>query len=201
MSCEDDIERKSSHMSANGSGMWVLVVGPSGAGKDTIMRLASDMLQDCPRIVFAKRVVTRPPNAFEDHETASEEDFLAMQKAAQFVMSWQAHGLSYGIHRRFQDDVNTGCIVICNVSRTIIRDAKRRLGKVAVVLITAPDDVLGERIAARGRDQAAGSRTSRDLNQAAAEQADIIINNVGPPHDGAARFHDYLKGLNGVAKP
>ncbi|MEO1610132.1 MAG: phosphonate metabolism protein/1,5-bisphosphokinase (PRPP-forming) PhnN [Pseudomonadota bacterium] len=207
MSCNDSGQHfahastASEDLSADAAGMWVFVVGPSGAGKDTLMRLAQDKLRDCPRIVFARRIVTRPHNAFEDHDTASEAAFITMQKANEMVLHWQAHGLFYGIQRRWQDAVNSGRIVVCNVSRTIIPEAVQRLNRVSVVLITASPDVLAARIAARGRDQAKGSRTSRDLDHSAQAHADIIIDNAGTPDDGADRLQQYLRKLNRLLPP
>jgi len=178
-------------------GTWVFVVGPSGAGKDTMMRLAKDMAADCPRIIFVRRTVTRPENAFEDHDTATEERFLELQKAGEFVLTWQAHGLHYGIHRCWQDRVNQGCVVVGNISRTMVSYARQNLGNVAIVLVTAPNEILLQRIAARGRDQAAGSRTSRNLNQTMADHVDVIINNVGLRQDGASQLAIFLKKLAG----
>ena len=177
-------------------GTWVLMVGPSGAGKDTVMRHAKHMLSNRPHVLFAKRVVTRSENAFEDHDTATEAEFLAMREAGQFVLTWQAHGLYYGIHERWNDKVQQGCIVVCNVSRTMIAYAKQNLGAVAVVLVTASQEVLAQRIAARGRDKAVGSRTSRDLEETSTGQADIIIHNVGPPETGGGQLADFLKSLD-----
>ena len=58
-----------------GPGRLVLVVGPSGAGKDTLLAHARAACRDDPDIVFPRRVITRPSSAAEDHDTLSDAAF------------------------------------------------------------------------------------------------------------------------------
>ena len=52
--------------------MLVLVAGPSGAGKDSLLNGARDVFQGDPRIHFARRVITRPPDPDgENHESVT----------------------------------------------------------------------------------------------------------------------------------
>jgi len=60
-----------------GPGRLVAVAGPSGAGKDTLLRFARNLLGGDPNIVFPRRVVTREPSAEEDHDALSEAGFAA----------------------------------------------------------------------------------------------------------------------------
>ena len=71
-------------------GRLIAIVGPSGAGKDTLLRLA---LAADPRLHWARRTITRPPASSEPFESVSEDDFLRRQAAGEFALHWAAHGL------------------------------------------------------------------------------------------------------------
>src|ERR1700733_8682480 len=128
--------------------MLVLVVGPSGAGKDTLLNAARDALSGNPRFRFVQRVITRPADpAGEDHEPVTEAEFIARD----FALHWQAHGLRYGIPADVADDVASGVVVVANVSRAVIAEAAARF-PVRVIEVTAPPRILAERLAVRGRE-------------------------------------------------
>jgi len=131
--------------------MLVLVVGPSGAGKDTLLTMARTALADDTRFRFVRRVITRSAEAGgEDHEPVSDIEFAARN----FILSWEAHGLRYGIPADVADDIARGTVVVANVSRSIIAEAATRF-PVRVIEVTAPAEVLGARLSARGRESAA----------------------------------------------
>ena len=57
-------------------GVMIAVVGPSGAGKDSLINLARLHYRDDLRIGFVQRVITRPADgATEDHVPATVEEF------------------------------------------------------------------------------------------------------------------------------
>ena len=131
--------------------MLVLVVGPSGAGKDTLLTMARTALADDTRFRFVRRVITRSAEARgEDHEPVSDIEFAARN----FILSWEAHGLRYGIPADVADDIARGTVVVANVSRSIIAEAATRF-PVRVIEVTAPAEVLRARLSARGRESAA----------------------------------------------
>ncbi|KMO30506.1 ribose-phosphate pyrophosphokinase [Methylobacterium variabile] len=174
-----------------GAGGFVLVVGPSGAGKDTLLRLAREALAGDPRYVFPRRLVTRAPSAHEDNEPISEEDFSAGEAAGRFALSWRAHGLGYALPASSADLARAGRIVVCNVSRRAVGEARRRLPGVTVVEVTAPPEVLAARLAARGRreDGDLGARLARS----ASVTADLVVMNDRAPEAGASRLLAHLR--------
>ena len=137
-------------------GTLFLVVGPSGAGKDTVIDGAKAALAGDPRFVFPRRVVTRPPDAVgEDHQPMSVKDFTAAEARGDFALSWWAHGLHYGIPRAIDDALARGRHVIVNVSRAVIPQARQYYQPLRIIEVTAPIAVLAERLARRGRESAA----------------------------------------------
>jgi ribose 1,5-bisphosphokinase len=168
-----------------GPGRLVLVVGPSGAGKDTLIELARGLLRDDASVVFPRRVVTRAASAAEAHDTMDEEAFDRAARAGSFALTWDAHGLRYGIPISIDADIRAARTVVCNVSRTIIIPARARYADVFVALVTAPAEVLAARLAARGRDGDIAQRLAR-AEAFADVGADCVISNTGAPAEGAA---------------
>jgi ribose 1,5-bisphosphokinase len=129
------------------AGCLVLVVGPSGVGKDTLLGFARTRLADRLDIVFPRRVITRPAEPTEDHEAVDDVSFAARD----FALSWYAHGLNYGVPRTIETDLAVHRRVVVNVSRGVL-DTARRLYPTRVIAITAPLPVLAARLARRGRE-------------------------------------------------
>ena len=135
--------------------MLVLVVGPSGAGKDTLLDTVRATLHDDPRISFARREVTRPATpGGEDHLPIDADTFLRRRDAGGYALWWEAHGLCYGIATETLEPLATGGIVVASVSRAIVAEAATRFA-VRVIEITAPAAVLAQRLSGRARESAA----------------------------------------------
>jgi phosphonate metabolism protein PhnN/1,5-bisphosphokinase (PRPP-forming) len=165
--------------------MLVLVVGPSGAGKDTVLGLARQALAGDTRFRFVRRVITRPADAGgEDHEAVSEAEFAQRR----FALSWGAHGLRYGIPIDVVDDLARGSVVVANVSRGVIAEAAAAYS-VRVIVVTASPEILARRLAARGRETAEdiARRLARDAAIPDGVAVDTVVND-GMPEEAAGRF-------------
>jgi ribose 1,5-bisphosphokinase len=152
---------------AIGPGRLVLVVGPSGAGKDTLLGLARAACLNDERIVFPRRVVTREASSFEDNEQISLDAFRLARSQGEFAIHWEAHGHCYALPRAIDDELRAGRTVVAYVD-------------VVVVSITAPPEILAERLAARARssDGQIENRLRRAVDSGAAAP-DVTISNVG----------------------
>lgn len=138
---------------SGGRGTLILVAGPSGAGKDTLIQGARRALSDDPAFCFARRYITRPPEpAGENHIPVDPARFRAMLSDGRFCLHWQAHGLHYGLPVELADELTAGRHVVANVSRAAIDDASDRLAPVRVVLVEASAELLARRLAQRGRE-------------------------------------------------
>jgi ribose 1,5-bisphosphokinase len=176
-----------------GPGRLVLVVGPSGAGKDTLLGLAQAALADDGEVVFVRRVVTREASTHENNAQVTPEAFRAARDDGAFAIDWEAHGLSYALPRSIDGDIRAGRNVVANISRTVIPTLRAAYADVVVVSITAPPEVLAARLASRGRasDGPLGDRLKRSVETSG---ADVTISNVGAADAHAAELIKVIKG-------
>jgi ribose 1,5-bisphosphokinase len=180
-------------------GTLILVVGPSGAGKDSIIAGAAARLCGDQRIVFARRVITRPAgDSSERHVAISPVEFARARDAGRLMLYWQAHGFDYGLPQELAAALDAGHSVVANVSRTIVAEARARFAPVAVVAVSASAETLAARLAGRGRETDA--EIERRLDRAGALfpcLGDFTIDNDGPLETAVGRFVEILRATLG----
>lgn len=165
--------------------MIFAIVGPSGAGKDTLIAGA---MAARPDLRLVRRVITRPTAAGgEDFEGVTEPAFAARKAAGEFAMDWQAHGLHYGIPRA--QILGPGPILF-NGSRAALPAAQSAFPDLAVILVTAPDAVLAARLALRGREgvEDISARLARAAFALPPGITAITVQNDSTPAIGIARL-------------
>ena len=174
------------------TGAWIFVCGPSGAGKDSVIARAQQMLRERKNIVFARRMVTRPVQAGSDHDPVTDADFQTLVQAGGLRWHWQAHGFCYGIAQHYMAEVQTGRTVVINGSRAHVQ-ALLPSPDVQLVHVTADPDLLAKRLGERGRDTASAvtDRMARSIRFAGLK-ADYLIVNDADLALAAKSLADYL---------
>lgn len=172
------------------------VIGPSGAGKDSLMAYARQRLEGAP-VAFAHRYVTRPADAGgENHVALTEAEFAAREAAGCFAMVWRSHGLAYGVGQEVRDWMARGLTVVVNGSRGYLPQAAQDFAEELVpVAITVQTDILRQRLEQRGRETA--EEITERLSRAAAFKVEhprlVSIDNSGHLEDAGDRLTDLLR--------
>ncbi|KAF1055009.1 MAG: Ribose 1,5-bisphosphate phosphokinase PhnN [Stenotrophomonas maltophilia] len=136
-------------------GRLIYLMGPSGAGKDSLLDAVRAPLEALGGRVV-RRVITRSAEARgEEALSVTPEQFDDMQRDGRFAMSWQANGLSYGIPCEIDDWLAQGRAVLVNGSRGYLAQARARYPALQAVLLSVDPAVLRARLTARGRESAA----------------------------------------------
>jgi len=172
-------------------GILVCVVGPSGAGKDTLIAAAKERFARTAGIAFPRRVVTRPAGAGgEDHLPMTVEAFDAAERTGAFCLSWGSHGHRYGVPWAVLAGVRAGDCTVVNLSRAALTQAQSLGVRLLVLHVTAKPSTLAVRLAGRGRENAAeiAARLSREAPLPALDHPVVEIANDGAVADAIEQF-------------
>jgi ribose 1,5-bisphosphokinase len=135
------------------TGRLIAVVGPSGVGKDSVM---AGLVAARPTLGLVRRVITRAPElGGEDFLPVTAAAFAQARARGAFVLHWDAHGLSYGIPVRVQDQLAAGQVMLANLSRGVLGQAQARFPRLTILQLTATPATLATRLVGRGRETAA----------------------------------------------
>ncbi|MEK8050093.1 phosphonate metabolism protein/1,5-bisphosphokinase (PRPP-forming) PhnN [Ideonella sp. DXS22W] len=190
-----------------GSARLVVVVGPSGAGKDSLLRLWRASLPAAQRPHLARRSITRPAEqgaqVHEAHEALTPEQFVAQVRADAFALRWQAHGLHYGIRHAELAPLARGQWVLLNGSRAHLPQLRLAAPRARVLLVDAPEALRAARLQARGREPAPAhaARLQRQLPVPAASgpAPDLHIVNDRSLAEAAAQLSAWWQSLHTMA--
>ncbi|MBB4506475.1 phosphonate metabolism protein/1,5-bisphosphokinase (PRPP-forming) PhnN [Rhizobium leguminosarum] len=179
-------------------GTMVVVVGPSGAGKDTLMNLAARRFKGREDVHFVRRVITRHRDAGgEDHLSVSLEGFAAMEQSGSFAVWWEAHGLKYGIPAEISVALSRGHIVVANGSRSALHRFQAAFPRLKVVNVTTRPEVLAGRLEARGREthEDIMARLARGPLTVRGEYDVVELDNSGSLEEAEQKMIEILNGL------
>ena len=139
--------------SLRAAGRLIYIAGPSGAGKDSVIGWAQQRLQAGAPVVFARRTITRAPDATgENHRAVTPAEFEELGARGAFAMAWTANGHRYGIGAEIRDWLAHGLTVVVSGSREYLPQALRDFPALEVVMVNAPGALIDERLQARGRE-------------------------------------------------
>lgn len=179
-------------------GRLIYVVGPSGAGKDSLLEWLRARVPPASGIRLARRTITRPTYAGgEDHFAATEARFDEALARGDFALHWRANGHRYGISREIEQWLAAGESVVVNGSREYLPVAKAKFPQLEAVHVVAPVEVLKSRIAMRGRErpEQATRRLARSaLLFDATRDAALLLVNDGPIEVAGERLATFVAG-------
>jgi ribose 1,5-bisphosphokinase len=158
----------------------IYVVGPSGAGKDSVLSWLRQHTPEAAPVHWARRTIDRPNSAepgAENHEQVDTAVFQQLVADAAFAMHWDANTHRYGIrHSELTRLIDSSWCVMVNGSRAHLPMAARDYPGLTVLHITATMDVLRERLSRRGREsvEEIEARLSRSVDLAVPHGAELI---------------------------
>ncbi|CAG9182898.1 Ribose 1,5-bisphosphate phosphokinase PhnN [Cupriavidus laharis] len=175
----------------DGTGLFY-VMGPSGSGKDSLLRALHSRLGPDDRVVVAHRYITRDADANEASVSLSADEFERRAGLGCLALHWRSHGLHYGIGLEIEPWLARGLRVIVNGSREYLPHAVARYPKLCAVHVRVKPEVLAARLRQRGREseEAIARRLARATEDFAvpAQCRLVEIDNSGALEDSAEAF-------------
>lgn len=169
--------------SLQSKGFLVVLSGPSGVGKNTVL---STVLPQVPGLQYSISVTTRPPRPGEvhgqDYFFVSEEEFDRLVQEDRLLEWAEFVGYRYGTPRDYIEQcLQAGMTVIMDIDIQGARQVRQKMPEAILVFLWPPSlDELSRRIRERGKDsEAAISRRlsmARQELQAVCDYDYVIVN-------------------------
>ena len=110
------------------SARLVYVMGPSGAGKDSLLGWLRQHLPPTSPLHWAQRTISRPlqqshARGTEQYESVCPATFAALRSEQAFALHWDANGLGYGVRHAQLAPLAQGRWVLVNGSRAHLPQA------------------------------------------------------------------------------
>lgn len=178
-------------------GKLVLVVAPSGSGKDTLMEAAEAAFPDLPTLVTCTTRLPRPGEVDGvDYHFLTREEFERRIALGEFLEWAEYSGNRYGTLRASIEEVlERGEVLVAAIEVQGARQVRTLMpaDELAIIYIEAGGwEVLKRRIEARAPISAEEleKRHERYLDEATfKEEADLVIENLdGKLEEGTAAF-------------
>ncbi len=140
---------------ADQRGALIVVTGPSGVGKGTLIRIIRERI---PHLAYSVSATTRPCREGEregvDYYYLSPEEFDRRIAAGEFVEHAEYAGYQYGTLRgEVERHLKDGDSVILEIEVQGARQVRRNIPEATLVFISPPSDVeLEKRLRERGTD-------------------------------------------------
>jgi guanylate kinase len=121
-------------------GLLIVISGPSGVGKDTVLRRLFEL---APELEYSVSYTTRPPRPGEvDGESytfVSEPEFLSLIEQREFLEWAKVYDHYYGTsRRRVEDALNRGKDIILKIDVQGAAFVKKRRPDALFIFITPP---------------------------------------------------------------
>ena len=168
--------------------MLVIISGPSGVGKDTIIDALRERSHD-PEFRYVVTCTTRSPRPGEvdgvDYQFLSRDDFLRLRAARQLLEANEVHGNWYGSPRdQVREAVATGRHAILKIDVQGAQVVKEQVSEAVLIFVVPP---TLETLFARLRTRATETADQLELRQrnAAVELArqddydHVVVNETG----------------------
>ena len=184
-------------MATGERGRLYYLMGPSGAGKDTLLQHVGARADSVDAVLVAHRYITRPPAAAggENHIYVTEAGFAKRLEMGLFSMNWTSHGYHYGIGLEIHTWLARGARVIVNGSRAYLPIALSRYKDLRPIQVSVSPEILAERLYKRRRESETQIRERLARNATLSKQLQpgiLTLANDGDPLEAAARLWDMV---------
>jgi len=119
-----------------------------------------------------------------------------MKNHNEFSLHWNIYDLDYGVPKIVETWLSDGNIIIINVSRTIIPQARKKFPDLKVIFVKVPFEITLARVKSRGREAEDDTMFKERVARAKINQnfpgADIIIDNSGDLQIAVKNFRKHI---------